>query len=90
MISPTTGIPIPASSRSIRLTDGYEAWERAQWRRAFERTEIRHSSKRRVLDCNHTIGVREPYRYYVAKLTGMPGVIQRRDCDVCMRRDNRY
>jgi hypothetical protein len=57
---------------------------------AFFREQVRHSIKARTLDCNHRIDPREPYRYEVWKVYGERGVGQRRECDVCKRRDSRY
>lgn len=56
----------------------------------FERAEIRHSSRLRDLACGHRIDCREPYRYYVAKLHGVDGLLQVTQCDFCMRSGNRY
>lgn len=70
-------------------TFGYPAQTRVgTW--AFWREEMRNSSKHRVLDCNHIIDPREPYRYQVGKVYGESSLFQRYDCDVCMRRDHRY
>jgi hypothetical protein len=57
---------------------------------AFERAEIRRTSRRRNLSCGHAIDAREPYRYYVAKLIGIDGLLQVLQCDTCMRSGNRY
>lgn len=52
----------------------------------FQRAEHRRSSRRRELDCGCVIDAREPYRYYVAKVRELVGLVQQTDCDVCMRR----
>lgn len=59
-------------------------------RTAFERAEVRRSSRRRPLTCGHIIDATEPYRYYVAKLVNIAGLVQHTECDFCMRHGNRY
>lgn len=56
----------------------------------FRRVEIRNSVKTRILDCHHTIGRGDPYRYTVFKVWRQPGVEQNRICDVCMRHGDKY
>lgn len=58
----------------------------------FERHDYRRSSRRRELEpgCGHVIDAGEPYRYGVAKVFEVPGLIQTYACDVCMRADHRY
>jgi hypothetical protein len=51
----------------------------------FERVELRHTRNRRALTCGHTIPPRDSYRYSVAKLRGIPGLVQTALCDCCMR-----
>lgn len=65
-------------------------FHRAQRRGEFERTEMRKTKNRRKLDCGHTIPPRDEYRYYVAKLYQVPGLVQVTMCDVCMRHGNHY
>lgn len=75
---------------SVDELESYLAWERSQGGWEFQRTEMRVSSCGRLLDCGHRIDRTEPYRYFVGKVRGLEGLIQRRDCDVCMRVDNSY
>ncbi len=71
--------------------ESYERWARRDGRLyEFERLEDRNSSRGRLLDCGHRIDRSEPYRYWVGKVPGERGVAQRRDCDVCRRKDDRY
>jgi hypothetical protein len=56
----------------------------------FYRVEMRHTIKSRILDCHHTIGRGDPYRYSVGKVWNVPGLIQTLICDVCMRHGNKY
>lgn len=57
---------------------------------AFERAEVRKSSRRRDLQCGHIIDATEPYRYYVAKVIGIEPLLQVTECDFCMRVGTRY
>lgn len=69
----------------------YRELDRLESRWLFYRTEDRTNVlPERYLDCGHTIGASEPYRYVVGKLSGADSLYQRRDCDVCKRRDARY
>jgi hypothetical protein len=56
----------------------------------FRRTEMRRSSKTRLLDCHCTIGRGDLYRYTVFKVWRQPGVVQNLVCDVCMRHGDHY
>lgn len=57
---------------------------------AFHRAELRRTSRRRRLDCGHTIDAREPYRYSVAKINGVAELLQVAECDFCMRSGCHY
>lgn len=57
---------------------------------AFHRSEIRATSRRRELDCGHTIDPRELYRYSVAKVIGIGPLQQVYECDFCMRSSHHY
>lgn len=81
---------------SVRNPEGLSdaAWHRLyaddSGRLAFYRTEDRHSSRGRELDCGHRIDRGEPYRYAVGKVCGDHGLFQSLLCDVCRREGNRY
>jgi hypothetical protein len=76
-------LPVLLDTFGFPTTDRTGTW-------AFDRREIRHSVKQRLLDCGHRIDPTEPYEYFVGKLWGETYIVQRRDCDVCMRRGHSY
>ena len=51
----------------------------------FERSELRRTRGRRELLCGCVIPPRDEYRYYVAKLYGVAGLVQTTACDPCSR-----
>lgn len=56
----------------------------------FHRSETRRSSRRRELDCLHSIDRGEPYVYSVWKIRTVAGIGQSEICDVCKRDGDSY
>lgn len=70
-------------------TFGYPTEDRSgSWE--FFRSEVRASSRQRILDCGHRIDRTELYEYSVGKISGERFLVQRLDCDVCMRSGHKY
>jgi hypothetical protein len=70
--------------------EAFLRWERSQGTYEFYRAEMRHTRNDRTLDCHCRIPARMEYRYSVAKVKGVPGLIQVTTCDFHMRDNDKY